>query len=475
MRVGTAANEVPTNGMLGEMAFQDPRAVVIEGGLIGGKAVENLVDQQALTAARFSDPYSTIPTLDLSFVGGLQAAVARERFTRAQVLSGFSNIVTFTRASGGGRFNAQGQYEWLPANEPRIDYDPVTGECRGLLIEESRTNLLLRSGEFDNAAWGVKDRITFAADAGISPDGTLTADRLVEDTTATSTHRIGAPVSGLISEGTYTVSFYVKAAGRTSVYIQDGGGVGTNYRTIFNMVDLTVLKSSHASHVSALITKARNDWFRVSLTYKVPIGVTTITFLLGLASGGTGDYTGDGTSGIYVWGAQLEAGAFPTSYIPTTNAQVTRAADVAVVNELSPWYNASEGSLFVDYVSGPAGSGVVAQLDDGTQNNRTEITTSAGAIRLINATGGTQDAAIFITSPPAANTPYKVASAMKLDDFAAVANVGQVGSDTSVSLSAKTRLLFGSRAGLFAINGHIRSIRYFPRALTSEELQEITA
>ena len=88
--------------------------------------------------------------------------------------------ITFTRSTTGSYYNSAGVLSTAAINAPRFDYDPVTLESVGLLIEESRTNLLTYSEQFDNAVW-TKSNASITANAIIAPDGTLTADKLVED------------------------------------------------------------------------------------------------------------------------------------------------------------------------------------------------------------------------------------------------------------------------------------------------------
>jgi len=153
----------------------------------------------------------------------------------------FSDLITFTRASGGGRFNASGQYEWLPANQPRFDYDPVTGEAKGLLIEEQRTNLLKSSNAFLPAYWTYSSA-TLAANSAMAPDATLTAGKLKEIATATGvTH--GVSTSSTITSGVqYTASVYVKSAGDSRrLEFRSYNGLNADTTTVVNVETGTVI------------------------------------------------------------------------------------------------------------------------------------------------------------------------------------------------------------------------------------------
>lgn len=210
----------------------------------------------------------------------------------------FEDIITFTRASGGGRFNSSGVYEWLGNNVPRLDYDPVTLQPRGLLIEEQRTNLLLRSAEFDNAAWS-KVGVSVTPNTTISPDGSVNADSVVTTEAYSTSPRTSA--SAITSAGvTYTYSVWMRAA--------------TPQTKVLQITDPSI--TGYLAQKSVTLTTA---WQRFDITFTGQAGA------LWIRSPAIGE-------AFEIWGAQLEAGAFPTSYIPTTTAQVTRAADVITLN-----------------------------------------------------------------------------------------------------------------------------------------------
>ena len=393
----------------------------------------------------------------------------------------FNELVTFTRATGGGRFNAAGQYEWLSADQPRFDYDPVTLEPRGILIEEQRTNLLRGSEEFQTT-WA-NERSSEQVDVIISPAGTLTGCKLVEDTTSTNTHLILQGVPGLSSGSRLTFSAYIKAAERTSARLQinDGSSLENDVFAAYDVSTGTVSSvrnSGKFTGASATITPVGNGWYRCSIS-GVATGATAVQVRIFLINGVTTTYTGDGTSGIYIWGAQLEAGAFPTSYIPTTTAQVTRAADLCSVDTLSLWYRADEGTLMVDW-----------NLPVNTSDNNQlaafgSAVASSMAIRMGVNNGRrvrafAQDASgVFQYSVDcpveASRTTGKSAFAYKLKDDFAASSAGSLNKDVSGDISnlSVDALRVGNNSGSYT-NGHIRRIRYTPRRISDHELQALT-
>jgi len=237
---------------------------------------------------------------------------------------------SFTRSTTATYFDADGVMQTAPVDVPRIGYDPVTHAHTGLILEGAATNLLTYSEQFDNGSW-TKSESTFTANAVTAPDGTTTADKMVESTTASAYHYSYQGVSKSASAIQYTYSIYVKNAGRELVVnvTSDGGsnGVGLHFNPSTGVITSAASTFGTYTGASGSAISIGNGWYRVTLTF------TTNTAVLfspqhTLHNGSSTTYTGDGASGIYLWGAQLETGSTATSYIPTTSAAVTRAADV---------------------------------------------------------------------------------------------------------------------------------------------------
>lgn len=241
---------------------------------------------------------------------------------------------------------------------PRFDYNPSTLAAKGLLIEGTRTNLLFRSQEFDNAAW-TKTRSSITANSVASPDGTITADTLVEDTTASNSHVSGQSIS--FSALPYTYTCFVKSAGRNFVAITAYDGT-INIGRYFNLSSGTLGSAFFNAPTSSSITSVGNGWYRCSITFTPAAASGSVNVYLASADA-TFNYTGDGTSGIYVWGAQLEATAFASSYIPTVASTVARAAETFAITGYSSslinaYYTdeATGGSYSLPYNAGTAPS-----------------------------------------------------------------------------------------------------------------------
>jgi hypothetical protein len=367
---------------------------------------------------------------------------------------------------------------------PRFDYDPVTLAPKGLLIEEQRTNLFTYSEQFDNAAW-TKVNSSITANTIVAPDGALTGDKLVEDTTASSTHLITKSIS--FTSGTaYTYSIFAKQA-EAGRYIQLSFPSSAFTSTLRGTFDLTNGTFQAAASATAAITSVGNGWYKCSITATATATASgTLGIFIANSSAATlaaVTYTGNGYSGIYIWGAQLEAGAFPTSYILTGASQVTRAADAAsmIGANFSNWYNQSEGTLFAEF--GPYGNGGassnpgVVQIDDGTSNNLVRFFAGASVSPVFSVNSGGSGQAYISTGTLNPSVSSKVAGAYKVNDFARSFNGATAVLDTSGAVPvAVNRATIGlGNGGVGYLNGTISRIAYFPRRLSNAELQGITS
>jgi len=385
-------------------------------------------------------------------------------FTTSAVLD---SRITFTRASSATRVNASGLIETVSSNVARFNYDPLTLALLGLLVEDQRSNLSLFSEQIDNAVWA-KVRSTVAANAGTAPDGASTADKLVEDTTASDNHFVRQTVT--LSAGVHTRSVYLKASGRSWARLIIGG-LGSCYFDLTNGATGTLTGTGSPS---ASIVNAGNGWWRCILTATATAATYDCNTLA--ATGNGGDvYTGNGSSGILIWGEQMEAGAFATSYIPTTSAQVTRAADAPVV-DISAILNASEGAIVVRGDLPKSDNGVMVSADSGADTERLDIyRASSSRLNGRCTAGGVVQA--DIQSQALTGTRKAAALAYKANDFAFGADAGTIGSDTSGSVpTGLTTLRLGHLRGpTAASNGHVTALSIYRRRPLNAELQPLIA
>ena len=371
----------------------------------------------------------------------------------------------------GGQVSGTPLLRTAAINEPRLEYD-ASGNPLGLLIEEARTNLVTYSDLSSGWNWVNTTDIGGAATA---PDGTQTATLMRENTAGTAHIAFAAIVSASTST---TASIFAKAGGRRYLQLTDS----TNQPN-WAMFDLEqgVVTEQKSSGITATIEPYGNGWYRCNAALTLPASGSTTNFvwgssILATTNGIRNVYQGDGTSGIYLWGGQVETGAFPTSYIPTSGSTVTRAADVASVPVERFAFNDTKGSVVVSASSFAnltgSNNGYVAVLSDGTSNNRMQVVLRDSSQGFITGGLGLLDAGSVAQSQTT-----KIAMAVKTNDAGLSLNGGAVVTATSGNIpSPITDLRLGGRTALDSATlcGHIKQIQYYPKRLSNEELQLLT-
>jgi hypothetical protein len=353
----------------------------------------------------------------------------------------------------------------------------------GLQLEEARTNLLLRSEEFDNAGtWGVLN-VTVTANTQLAPNGTTSAETLTDVNGVTSAN-VGCFQSVALADiTTYAMSCYVKAGTKTTCRVGIRDKAGANILANFN---LSAVSTTVGNALSSTIQDVGNGWYRCTAICASATGATSPR---GLVFIDTASYTADGTGTIHVWGAQLEAGAFPTSYIATTSATVTRAADVSTSaaatraadlasitgSAFSSWYRQDEGTVFADVtVLSTAKTNHVISIDDGTTNNRIELRVVGTATIIqhnMSAGGAAQNnGSITVGSDPrrVAALSYRSGDTRLQSGITGATFTGAtVPTVTQIQLN-KATFTNGE------INGTIRRFTFWPIRLAITPLQSIT-
>ena len=378
----------------------------------------------------------------------------------------------FTRGSTGTFVGSNGLIQTAAVNAARFDHNPVSPfACRGLLIEESRTNLLQRSEEFGNAYWATT-RATVTTDAATSPDGTTTADKLIADTTAASNHRVDRPTITLALNTVHTVSIFAKAAEYTGLAL--GVGLSATEGVRFSLVGAGTATPVAAGNTGT-IQQLPNGWYRCTCTFTSDATTATHRVAIYIGQNGTTtSYTGDGTSGIFIWGAQLEAGSFATSYIPTTTSSLTRSADVCSYSNVSSFYNPAAGTLVGDLILyTPSPSNTTELFRFGSGNNRIQLgvtNVASEAIRPFITSGGTTTYN-STQGTIVAGTSRKVALTFATNDAISCLN-GTLGTqDTSVTMPVS---ISTAAIGSGALTGHIAAIRYYKKRLPNAKLVTLT-
>ena len=373
--------------------------------------------------------------------------------------------LAFTRSTTATRVNSAGLIESVAINVPRLDY--LNSTCPKLLLEPSRTNIALHSSAFDNAAWS-KYQATITANGATSPDGSVNADKLL-DSTANDSHNLYA---GYTIPGDTTFSIFVKSAEYTrfaAENLSDGGNV------IFNLSTATVVSTS-ANYKNAKIENYGNGWYRLAATTNGVSGGKAMGWALVNNAGAT-TFAGTGTSGVFVYGVQVEVGSYSTSLIPTTTASVTRGADTYQKGGFGN--TSTAGTLYYEFeatkIDSPNGQYLI-QLFAGSSvggaffvdANAITITGNGPQIQGYN----NSYSQLLFSSSPAIGATVKVALRYNGTNVVAFVNgVKQtVFADTAVGVKNAIRVNNGENG-----TQATRQILFFPTALSDAQCIELTA
>lgn len=423
---------------------------------------ENLQKYILWAKAREGGSPGLKPSLDLDF--------ARNKSLIDNVTG--QNLVTFTRASSATYFDSQGVLQTATTDVPRFDHNPVTGESLGLLVEEARTNLVLRSEEL-GTTWTTA-AVSVTADQRVAPNGQLSMDTV----TATGGSGYLQQTVTVANSTVFNFSIYAySVANRIRLIIHNGTSDICNISWTSLSAGTT---SATGTSTNIVTTPIGNSIYRLSFSF-TSTSTTANVRIQPLDSSGAA-VTGATAD---CWGAQLEAGSFPTSYIPTTTSAVTRAADVASISgsNFSGWYRQDEGTVFCDAKEHPFSSSASRAfygfVNTGDVNNnflRQWIWSgSTGFVSnsIYTSTSGPV-AADFATS--IANEQKRLAVAVKVNDFAKAYNGAGLATDVlgNTPNGIDAVWIGSSNSASLPLNGTIRRLTYFPQRLSNSTLQELT-
>lgn len=414
-------------------------------------------------------------TLDLDFVND-------RYYLNGTTYSGISNFMTaasavMTRSSTGTYYDSSGILQTAATGVPRLDHDPKTGAAKGLLIEETGTNLVQYSSDFTQAYWTHPTSISATTAAGTAPDGTNTANLMTADGSTLSYFR----ASSISSSTTMTMSMFAKVGSLSKVIFEfhDTTNCGANCVATFNLSTQSASWSGvSAAEGSLVMTSLPNGWYRVAATFTYSTAQTAGPAIY------IGTY-GTATGNIYLWGAQLEAKAFLTSYIPSGSTSGTRSKDIFSV-PVGTWYNSSAGTFAAEtygqsnssqngygrIIGGDAGKAMLGFYSTNSKLSSWDNTT------VLNFTSG---------MPSAATATNWIRAAMSWNSTTpsrAVAGGGLTAATSSSGTNdfSTTEVGFGSGSnggsggfqGYDPLNASIRRATFFPTALSATAVQDLS-
>jgi hypothetical protein len=376
--------------------------------------------------------------------------------------------LSVTRATTATRVNASGLIESVANNVPRLDYTNST--CPSILVEPQRTNLVLNSEDFSNATW-TKQGSIINTNSITSPNGTLTADKLVMANGQSGNSADGVGIRQLIDIGSnsYTFSIFAKAGEFSTIRFRENQVTGA-FLTV-NLLNGAITNGDSNQFINAKAELYSNGWYRVS--FQTPTLTALYKYSVRVSE------TGDGTSGIYVWGFQAEAGSYATSYIPTTSASVTRNADVISKTGISSLIGQTEGTAFIDYI--PKSNYHLAEQNlltlynsSSIDNNNIQFFVNSSQQIVIYVLSSGSVVANINTGVSALNS-HKIALGYKANDLIVYIDGIQVGSDTSLTVPALNSIVLNNYAvGNYMSASAFKNVTLWKTKLTNEQLAQLT-
>ena len=442
-----------------------PASIDLNGGTIKDLA-GNDISTLTFSAPNTSAVKVNYPSLSMDFIADADGRYTLNG-TAYDDLAAFLAAAggSFSRSSIGTYYDSAGTLQTASSGTPRFDYDPVTHAAKGILIEESRTNRTRYSQDFINSQWtGSGSFIT--SNTVTAPDGTLTADTLTQASNATDfiyDQNISASPNTA-----YSFSIFFKPGTRTTDFSfmldwADFGSQRVQVTYTYATQTLSTGGSGVARISSTTIQTLPNGWYRMSLVFTTDTTVGHIVSMIGRFGSGTGT--------THIWGAQLEQGAFATSYIPTTSATVTRAADVLTIPTGS-WFNGLNGTQYVHqyYTSG---RGDYSPIIGSAQNNSIGISYQGSfGNAVVSFVDGLYNASSGALSSSSFNK-------MALAHSASQTSISRNGSSPSNGVgktipTATTFYLGRDFNGTQAAEKWVKTFKYYPLRASDTQLQLLT-
>lgn len=386
-------------------------------------------------------------------------------------MSTFNDLITFTRSTTGTYLGSDGLLKTAAINEPRLEYDSQ-GNALGLLVEEARTNKVFYSATKN--AWASNSNTSPVSldNQGIAPDGTNTAWLIPTGATGFNQRNYGISANTV----TYVWSVYVKALSTDAVASFIENGIYQTDVATLNFDFATETISGDATN--ATYTNVGNGWYRLTQTFTND-GSGTV-FLLRAET----DSLMSGK--VLFWGAQVEEGAFPTSYIPTVASTGARAAESVRVTLSDFYYRQHQGSLVVEFMAKYAPNLDYPRLAEISNLSSSDSNISFYVVgQNSNLEASIYENSVYqfanrvtVSLPNNTGVYSTVGMAWETDNAQDAYNGNAGTTDTSVTLTGErdTLAIMGRTHNTSArLSGHVKSIQYYPLRLVEERLEQVTA
>lgn len=369
---------------------------------------------------------------------------------------------------------------------PRLNYQNGGGGCPSLLLEPQRTNLVTYSEQFENAAW-TKTQSSITSNSIIAPDGNLSADKLVEG--------VGSVQPTVLQNlgqlnTTLSQTVYAKAGERSILALGSNTSDNTSAYAIFDLTNGVCKALTSAKLASFSITSVGNGWYRCTVNFIASTSTAGHRVVIAVGNDYNASfssaisplpaYTGNGSSGLYIWGAQLEAGTYATSYIPTTSASATRVADACFKTGISSLIGQTQGTIFYDGIRGNETEEMYLFLQ---KNGSTGVNDSIYIIKEIAGISAKVYVSGFqvniVGGSYSINQRIKIAFAYSSTSCALYVNGVEIGTDSSATIPTCANLQVGTYTGapsnpIYMAN-KVNQVALFKTRLTNTELAQLTS
>ena len=381
----------------------------------------------------------------------------------------------FTRSTSATRVNKEGLIEVVTNNKPRIDF--LNDSNGALLLEPSRTNLIQYSEDFSQGYWTKSGASVVSG--FVSPKGDLSAFKLIPNNASTISAS-GLQENEVVIATSYSFTFFAKKGEYNKIKLNARDNVSAANATDaeFNLATGIVtngVSTGTVTNLSANIIGLPNGWYRCSLNFSVSLATT---MRMRIYTGDSISTIGNGTSGIYIWGAQLEAGSYPTSIINTSGSAVTRVADACNQTPPSGIIGQTEGVLYAEISALNDNSDFAPIcLTSGGTNNRILIYFGDTRIRILCQFNNTPFFAFNYTVSNVTDL-HKIALKYKSGESDLWVNGIRVGNSTTTAMvvsSPLNILRLESSTGASKFLGKVKDLKVYNTALTDAELQALTS
>ena len=383
----------------------------------------------------------------------------------------------FTRNSTATYIDEDGVMQTALANVPRVTYDENGDES--ILMESQSTNLALYSNDFNNASW-TKTAMTVSTNTHLSPSNELAADTVFETATLANHAVVGGSIS-YVAGTTYTGSVFFKPNGRNIRLTCSNTSFTNTFNAIFDTTTKALINTSVGGNgvvSDNSIEDYGNGWYRISVSGNLPTD-TFIRFTVYSIDGTTSNFLGDVTKGLVIWGAQLEALPYATSYIPTEASTVTRVIETYSKTGLQNYINSTQGTFFIKCKSLTNKTGVDTfniSLNDGFTNNRVVIAyTSNSEIYILFTVSGVLVYDAFLNTD--LTQIHSIAISWSENNFLTYINGNLIEEQlTGITFPVNTLNRISSSSGGVPWRSipYIYNLQVFNQALTDQELINLT-